>query len=109
MDRDVPEVLTGNARSIAAKKMWERRRLNQKPKKDQIMTERKLDWHLFWTAAGVVVAISTVIIGSYISLLGRMSDLSHEIAELNAEIIKIQTVLIIKGMAPPELFAAEGK
>ncbi len=77
------------------------------------MNERKLDWHLFWTAAGVIVTISTVIIGSYISLLGRISDskneLSMEISNLKAEIIKIQTVLIIKGMAPPELFATEGK
>jgi hypothetical protein len=73
--------------------------------------EKKLDWHLFWTAAGVVLTLAIITIGSYISLVSKISDskneLSHEISQLNAELIKIQTVLIIKGIAPPELFGKQ--
>lgn len=66
------------------------------------MNEKKLDWHLFWTAAGVVIALGAIIIGCY-------SKLSSEISVVNAEIVKIQTVLIIKGIVPSDLFATECK
>lgn len=53
------------------------------------MNEKKLDWHLFWTAAGVIFVLGSVIIGCYISLK----------TELNT----IKTVLILKGIMPKEL------
>ena len=102
MDAEVPEILTGNVRSIAAKKMWERRKLNTKSKKDQPMTERKFDWHLFIGAVGIILTLGSIIFGCYFSLRNDLSDIRKEIT-------KIETVLIIKGMAPPELFATEGK
>jgi len=49
---------------------------------------RKFDWHLFWTAAAVIVSLSLVIIGCYISIK----------IELNT----IKTVLIMKGIMPAE-------
>lgn len=33
------------------------------------------------------------------------NELSHEIAGVNNEIVKIQTILILRGLAPPDLFA----
>lgn len=53
------------------------------------MNEKKLDWHLFWTAASVVVVICGVIIGCYVSL--------------KTELTTIKTVLIMKGIMPNEL------
>lgn len=84
------------------------------------MNEKKLDWHLFWTAAGVVLTLTTVTVGCYINLISKMKDhslemekmraeLSHEISMVNAEIVKIQTVLIIKQIAPPDLFSSAEK
>jgi hypothetical protein len=82
------------------------------------MNEKKLDWHLFWTAAAVVIPLAAIIIGCYVNLISKMkdlsleiekvrSDLSHEISQVNAEIVKIQTVLILKGIAPKDLFSAQ--
>jgi hypothetical protein len=61
-------------------------------------TEKRMDWHLFWAAAGVVLTLGILIIGCY-------SKHSSEISDVNKEIVKIQTVMIIKGIAPAELFA----
>ena len=84
------------------------------------VTMKRFDWHLFWSAAGVIVVVGGMIIGSYISLVNQISnskldlskevlqmrtELSHEISLLNAEVVKIQTVLIIKGIAPKEIFS----
>lgn len=78
--------------------------------KEAKVNEKKLDWHLFWTAAGVVVTLATIIIGCYINLISKIekcrTDLSHEISMVNTEIVKIQTVMIIKQLAPAELFAS---
>jgi len=53
------------------------------------INEKKLDWHLFWGAAGVVVIICTVVIGCYVSI--------------KTELTTIKTVLILKGIMPAEL------
>ena len=76
-----------------------------------------MDWHLIWGASAVIVTLATIIIGCYINLISKMKDLSlevakvrselsHEISMVNAEIVKIQTVLIIKGIVPKDLFSA---
>ena len=64
------------------------------------ITERKFDWHLALGAATVIVTLGTMIFGCYFSLRSDLSNLSKEI-------VKIETVLILKGVAPPELFARE--
>ncbi len=96
------EVLTGNPRSVAAKKMWERRKLNPKPKQEKSMSDVKFDSHLFIGAASIVITLGSIIFGCYFSLRNDLSDIRKEIT-------KIETVLIIKGVAPPELFATDGK
>lgn len=53
------------------------------------MNEKKLDWHLFWGAASVVVILSSVIIGCYVNL--------------KTDITTIKTILIMKGIMPAEL------
>jgi len=81
------------------------------------VNEKKMNWHLFWTAAGTVLSLAAIIVGSYVSLLCRIGDLSKEIALVQAdlsleisdvrnEIVKIQTILILKGIAPKDLFSA---
>ena len=106
---DKPELITTNARSESTKKMWEKRKNNHASGK--VLTERKLDWHLLLMALGVFVPLAVITIGSYMSLVSKITEcqreLSHEISQVNAEIVKIQTVLIIKGIAPPELFSSE--
>ena len=76
-----------------------------------MINDRKLDWHLLFMALGVFLPLAGIIIGSYMSLVTKITEcqreLSHEISQVNAEIVKIQTVLIIKGIAPPELFSSE--
>lgn len=62
------------------------------------MSERRFDWHLFIGAFGIVITLGSIILGCYFSLRSDISDLGKEI-------VKIETVLIIKGVAPPELFA----
>ena len=61
---------------------------------------KKMDWHLFWMAAGVVGTLGTLIIGCYISLI-------RELNTLKTEINTIKTVLIVKGIMPKEFAAAE--
>jgi hypothetical protein len=71
-------------------------------------TEKRMDWRLIWTASGVILSLSVLIIGGFWKMSNKISDstreLSKEISQVNNEIVKIQTVLILKGIAPPELF-----
>jgi hypothetical protein len=60
-----------------------------------MMTEKKMDWHLFWTAASVVVALGSIVIGCYMSL-------KTELTNMATEINTIKTVLIVKGIMPKE-------
>jgi hypothetical protein len=73
-------------------------------------TEKRMDWHLFWTTAGVIVVVVGVVMGCYINLISKISEstreLSKEITSVNNEVVKIQTIMIIKGIVPAELFAA---
>jgi len=66
------------------------------------MTERKFDWHLFISAASIIITLGGIIFGCYFSLKSDIGDLSKEV-------VKIETVLILKGVAPAELFASEEK
>lgn len=56
---------------------------------NQQLTTRKMDWHLFWAAAGIVLSLSMVTIGCFISLNNRLT--------------KIETVLIMQKIMPAEL------
>ncbi len=53
------------------------------------INQRRMDWHLFWTAAGVVIALGTIVIGCYINLRNDLNT--------------IKTVLIVKGIMPSGL------
>lgn len=97
MDKNTtPELITKSARSLAAKKMWEKRRMKE-VENTQI---KKVDWHLLCSAIGIVITLGSIIFGCYFSLKGDVGDVSKEI-------IKIETALILKGVAPAELFARE--
>jgi hypothetical protein len=96
-ESEVPEVITRKSRSEGAKRMWERRRAEQK---DEDMSDKRIVWHIILSAMGIVITLGSLIFGCYFSLRSDLSDLSKEI-------VKIETVLIIKGVAPAELFARE--
>jgi len=96
---NTPIVLPKKSRSESAKKMWERRKANEAGK---LMTERRFDWHLFLSALGIVITLGGIVFGCYFSLKRDLGDIGKEIA-------KIETVLIIKGIAPPELFTIKGE
>lgn len=101
-ESDVPQVITRSARSVAAQRRWDKKRQESKePEKELTMNERRFDWGVFIAAASVIITLGTSIFGCYFSLRSDIGDLSKEI-------VKIETVLILKGVAPAELFASEG-
>jgi hypothetical protein len=96
------EIITKSARSAGAKRMWERRRMqqaNQETVRNEIIV-RKVDWHLLFSAASIIVTLGGIIMGCYLSL-------RSDIGDVGKEIIKIETALILKGVAPAELFAKD--
>jgi hypothetical protein len=60
---------------------------------DRNITEKTFDWHLFLGALGIVITLGAMIFGCYLSLSTKIS--------------KIETVLILKGLAPTDLFSAK--
>lgn len=64
--------------------------------KKEINTNR-LDWHLI-IALGIIITLGSIIFGCYFGIL-------REISSVNREIAKIETILILKGVAPSELFS----
>jgi hypothetical protein len=112
-ESDVPQVITRSARSMAAKKRWDKKR--QEPKEHQ--KEQSMNWFqkhidaitiIAAIAAGVWV-VSSKINETHIELSREIHHVRSDLSKVNAEVIKIQTVLIIKGIAPKEIFAAEDK
>lgn len=95
------EVITKSARSIAASKRWEqKRKANVVTERKQEIIYKKFDWHLFISAGSVIITLGSLIFGCYFSLKSDIGDLSKEI-------VKIETVLILKGVAPPEMFSKD--
>lgn len=52
---------------------------------------RTMDWHLLWTAMGVVLTLSAVIIGCYVSI--------------NTRLTRIETIMFMQGHFPKEMIA----
>jgi hypothetical protein len=50
-----------------------------------------MDWNVFWTAAGVVVALGSLIVGCFKSL-------SKDIRQIDQRLIVVETVLSMMGM-----------
>lgn len=55
--------------------------------------QKKMDWNLFWTAAGVVASLTIVIVGCYVSISTRLT--------------RIETVLFMQGHLPKEMIASQ--
>lgn len=43
---------------------------------------KKMDWHLFWTAAGVVITLGTLIIGCFKSLSNDIQSIDRRLSKL---------------------------
>lgn len=78
--------------------------------------ERRMSQSTFksWIKANKeVFTIIGAIVGSVIwmttSLHNMETELSKEIGGIKEELIKIETVLILRGIAPPEMFSVEGE
>lgn len=114
---NVPEVITKSARSIAAKKMWERRRLMEK----NINLIKEPNWfqkHI--DTIGIVAAIamgvwimktdihglSKEISKVQLELSKEIADVRLEVSRTNSEIDKIKTILIVKELVPKEAFVS---
>jgi hypothetical protein len=127
-----PEVITANARSMAAKKRWERQKSKEEVKKVNWFSAHK---DLVYVIATIVTGVA-VMLTSLHRLDNKLSEninkthwelsqeihkvrsdlsneisnvrneLSGEISSLKNEVVKIQTVMIIKGIVPTEVFAA---
>lgn len=54
---------------------------------------RKMDWHLFWTAAAIIVPICGVVLSCFMSLKSDINLVKNEINQ-------VKTVLILKGIMP---------
>jgi hypothetical protein len=74
---------------------------------------RKMDWHLLWTALGVIIPVMGSIFLCFFSLQKDFFNLQKEMSEKFSAIEKdmtiIKTVLIMKGDMPKELAKAEEK
>lgn len=46
------------------------------------MTKSKMDWHLFWMAAGVVVTLGALIIGCFKSLSSDIRTVDQRLSRL---------------------------
>lgn len=122
-----PEIITKSARSLAASKRWEKGRSMKKEEVNVNWFKSHKD--LMTT---IISLVSSLIIATWVlsekintshkelskeiyscredlskEIYQVRNDLKDDIANLNSEIIKIQTVLIIKGVAPAELFSAD--
>lgn len=60
------------------------------------ISEKRMDWHLFWTAAGVVLTLGCLIFGCFKSL-------SNDIQDIRERLVVIETTLILKGIMPASL------
>lgn len=60
---------------------------------------KKMDWHLVWTALGVIIPVVATTFGCFWSL-------SNRILEIEKRLNTIETVMIIKNIMPKELIAA---
>lgn len=98
---------------MAAKKRWDKKRQESNaPGK-----ETEMNWfqkHADTIAIVAVVAAASWIINNkindtHIELSKEIHHVRSDLSKVNAEVIKIQTVLIIKGIAPTEIFASEGQ
>lgn len=59
-------------------------------------SEKKMDWHLFWVAAAVILSLGSMTFGCYKSL-------SNDIKQIDRRLTVIETTLILKGIMPKEL------
>ena len=63
------------------------------------MTNTKaMDWHLVWTALGVIIPVIATTVACFVSLSNRMR-------EVESRLTTIETVMIIKNIIPKELIA----
>lgn len=58
--------------------------------------EKRIDWQVFWAAAGVLVAVLTVNVSCFVSL-------NNSITRIENRLTKIETILILKGMMPESM------
>lgn len=127
-----PEVITANARSMAAKKRWERQKSKEEVKKVNWFSAHK---DLVYVIATIVTGVAVMLTSLHrldnklsetinkthwelsqeihkvrSEMLKLHNDLSSEISSVKNEVVKIQTVMIIKGIVPTEVFATtEGR
>ena len=45
-------------------------------------SQRKMDWHLFWTAAIVIVSLGSLIMGCFRSLSGDIKTIDQRLSRL---------------------------
>lgn len=49
---------------------------------NQTDQQKKLDWHLFWTAAAVIVTLGALIIGCFRSLSSDINQIDRRLSKL---------------------------
>lgn len=69
--------------------------------------ERKMDWHLFWTAGGVILTLGTLVFGCFISLNKSMNSLDKRLTVI--ETVMIMNGYNIKGVAANKIDKIEEK
>lgn len=62
---------------------------------------KKMDWSLFWTAAGVVVTLGTILVSGFFIINGKITEvdkaLTYRITDIDKRLTVIETVLIMQG------------
>lgn len=49
-----------------------------------------MDWTLFWTAAGVVVALGSLFLGCFLSVAKQISNIGARLISLEAKVDKLE-------------------
>lgn len=65
------------------------------------ISERRMDWHLFWTALGVVIPVVSCVIGYGMSVNRNIRSIEKSINErisaIDKRLVVIETVIIMSG------------
>lgn len=54
------------------------------------LTQSKMDWHLFWVAAGVVITLGSLIIGCFQSLSSDIKTVDDRITKVDQRLSRLE-------------------
>ena len=75
----------------------------------QQIEQRKMDWHLFWGAAGVIVTLGALIIGCFKSLSADIRTVDDRLTKVDERLSKLEGAFEERGKWESRHYAANPK